>query len=159
MEDTSYVVESLSMHKCYTSIYLNAVYANVVELCFTRLVLVSPGRSEKQYTTNSTQYTTNSTFLIISTHFAVGEVIDLLTDVVDIGFRFIVCSTTSDVVVGFRQSDDGAFQPDKQRVCQCGVVCLRVVAGYLIHPALKGARRNHFTKCRIYFRDLGFPYT
>lgn len=36
------------------------------------------------------------------TYFAVGEVIDLLTDVSDIRFGFIVCGTAGDVVVGFR---------------------------------------------------------
>lgn len=66
--------------------------------------------------------------IILTTYFAIGEVIDLLTDVGDIRFWFIVCSTTSDVVVGFRQTNDGAFQPDKHRVCQCGMVCLWVIA-------------------------------
>lgn len=61
------------------------------------------------------------------TYFAVGEVIDLLTDVGDIGFWFIVCSTAGNVVVGFRQTNDGALQPDEHRLCQGGMVCLWVI--------------------------------
>lgn len=63
-----------------------------------------------------------------ATHLAVAEVIDLLTDVGDLRFRFIVRCTTSNVVVGLGQTDDGSFQPDKHRVCQRGVVHLRVIA-------------------------------
>lgn len=82
--------------------------------------------------------------MILTTYFAVGEVIDLLTDVGDIGFWLTVCSTTGDVVVGLRQTNDGALQPNKHGVCQCGVVRLWVIVRYLIHPALEG-RHNHFT--------------
>lgn len=37
----------------------------------------------------------------LTTYFAVAEVVDLLTDVSDIRFRFIVRGTASYVVVGF----------------------------------------------------------
>lgn len=63
-----------------------------------------------------------------TTYFAVAEVVDLLTDVSDIRFRFVVRGTTSYVVVGFRETDDGAFQPDEHRVRQRGVVHLWVIA-------------------------------
>lgn len=43
----------------------------------------------------------------------------------------------SDVVVGLRETDDGAFQPDKDGVRHGGVVHLWVIAGYFVHPALK----------------------
>ncbi len=46
-------------------------------------------------------------------------------------------------MVGFRQTNDGALQPDIDRVCQGGMVRLWVVVGYLIHPALEG-RHSHF---------------
>lgn len=74
----------------------------------------------------------------IPTYFAVGEVIDLLADEAYIWFWFIECSTAGNVVVGFRQTNDGALQADIHRVCQCGMVCLRVIVQYLIHPALQG---------------------
>lgn len=74
----------------------------------------------------------------VAAHLAAAEVVDLLTDVGDVRFSFIVRRTPSDVVVGLGQTDDGSFQPDKHRVCQRGVVGLRVVTGDFIHPALKG---------------------
>lgn len=73
---------------------------------------------------------------VTHTHLAVGEVIDLLADVGDVRFGFIVGSATGNVTVGFGQTQDGALQTDKDRVGQRGVVCLRVIVHYLIHPAL-----------------------
>lgn len=66
--------------------------------------------------------------MIPATYFTVGEVVNLLADVGDVGLRFVVRSATSNVVVGFRQANDGAFQPDEDRVCQSGMVGLWVIA-------------------------------
>lgn len=84
-----------------------------------------------------------------TTYFAVGEVIDLLADVGDFRLGLVVRRAASNVVVGFGQADDGALQADEHGVCQCGVVRLRVVAGDLVHPALRGDRRQlfHTTIC------------
>lgn len=79
-----------------------------------------------------------------TTYFAVVEVIDLLADVGDFRLRLVVRRAAGDVVVGFGQADDGAFQADEHRVRQRGVVRLRVVAGDLVHPALRGDRRQPF---------------
>lgn len=79
---------------------------------------------------------------MLRTNLAVGEVIDLLADVGDFRLRLVVCRAAGNVVVGFRQADDGALQADEHRVCQRGVVRLRVVAGDLVHPALRGDRRQ-----------------
>lgn len=65
--------------------------------------------------------------LMQTTYFAVGEVIDLLADVVDFWFWFIMRRTPGDVVVGFRQANDRTFQADKHRVCQRGMVHLWVI--------------------------------
>lgn len=89
-----------------------------------------------------------------TTYFAVGEVIDLLADVRDFRLGLVVRRAAGDVVVGFRQTDDGALQADKHGVRQCGVVRLRVVAGDLVHPALRGDRRQPFNI--IYFVILCF---
>lgn len=71
--------------------------------------------------------TTHFFKLIRTTYFAVGEVIDLLADVGDFWFWFIMRRTPGDVVVGFRQANDRPFQADKHRVCQRGMVRLRVI--------------------------------
>lgn len=70
-------------------------------------------------------------------HLAVSQVVDLLADVSDVGFRLVVCGTAGDVPVGLGQTQDGALQTDVNRVGQGGVVHLRVVAVDLIHPALR----------------------
>lgn len=75
------------------------------------------------------------------THLAVGQVIDLLADVGNVGFRLVVCGTAGDVPVGLGQTQDGALQTDVNRVGQGGVVHLWVVAVDLIHPALGRERR------------------
>lgn len=66
--------------------------------------------------------------MIPATYFAVGEVVNLLTDVGDVGLWLVVRSATGNVVVGFRQANDGAFQPDVDGVCQGGMVGLWVIA-------------------------------
>lgn len=63
-----------------------------------------------------------------ATYSAVAEVVDLLTDVGDVRFGFVVRGTASDVVVGLREADDGALQPDEDGVRHGGVVQLRVIA-------------------------------
>lgn len=60
-------------------------------------------------------------------YIAVGEVINFLTDVGDIGFWFTVGGTPGNVAVGFRQTNDGALQSDIHRVCQCGMVRLWII--------------------------------
>lgn len=63
----------------------------------------------------------------VTTYFAVCEVIDLLTDIVDIRLWLIVCGTAGNVVVGLGQTDDGALQTNIHRVRQCGMVHLWVI--------------------------------
>lgn len=79
----------------------------------------------------------------VTTYFAVCKIINLLTDVVNIRFWFIVRGTAGDVVVGFRQSNDGSLQSDKDGLSQCGMIRLWVVVLYLIHPTLQ--RYTDFT--------------
>lgn len=93
-----------------------------------------------------------------TTYFAVGEVIDLLADVSDFRLGLVVRRAAGNVVVGFRQTDDGALQADEHGVRQCGVVCLRVVAGDLVHPALRGDRRQPFNTTFYFFCVCNFMF-
>lgn len=47
-----------------------------------------------------------------------------------------MCSTTGDVAVRFGKPQDRALQAHVDRMGQCGVIHLGVVAVDLIHPAL-----------------------
>lgn len=82
-------------------------------------------------------------------HLAVGQVVDLLANVGDVGFGLVVCGAAGDVAVGLGQTQDGALQTDVDGVGQGGMVHLWVVAVDLIHPPLSDLssggerRRSH----------------
>jgi len=72
----------------------------------------------------------------ILNYLAVSQVIDLLANVGDVRFGLIVGCAACNVSVGLGESKGGAFQSHVDRVGQCGMVSLWVIALDLIHPAL-----------------------
>lgn len=42
-------------------------------------------------------------------HPAVSQIVDLLADISDVGFRLVVCGTAGDVPVGLGQTQNGAL--------------------------------------------------
>lgn len=82
-------------------------------------------------------------FFLRLPHLAVGQVVDLLADVGDVGLGFVMRGAAGNVAVRLGQAQDGALQTNVDGVGQGGVVHLRVVAVDLIHPTLpRGEEEN-----------------
>ncbi len=83
-----------------------------------------------------------------TTHLTVGEIIDFLANIADVRFELVEGCPAGNIAVRFGQSQDRALQTHIHRVCECGVIRLRVIAVDLIHPTLRTQAQTFYNnKC------------